>query len=195
MAQTYRLIIKGGAHDRHQVEDDIKGHKRCHDDEYATLELGIVAEEIDQSHAGYHGVIGGVAHAHQLGDDGRGELLGKHQRGLETKQRLLPLGKDVVEVGQHAVELIGIGIPPCQQRHLSHNSGKHSGTAGHDAIDCPQGSHHRHHAHAAPNHRVGVGELGIGKQDKEQGKHQIAQHHPLHRQESAARLFLYAEII
>ena len=60
----------------------------------------------------YHGIVADISQREQLADPRRREVLREEQRRLTAEERLFPGSKDVVEVGEYDVELVGIGIPP-----------------------------------------------------------------------------------
>ena len=73
----------------------------------------LVAEEEKEDGDTYEQrIVADVAHRQQLAEDGVREGLTERQRRLEAKERLLPTRKHMVEIGEDAVHLIGVGIPP-----------------------------------------------------------------------------------
>ena len=85
----------------------------------------------------------------------------EEQGGLATEQRLLQRGEDVVEVGEHAVDLIDVGIPYAEQAHLARNAEEARQTAGPQTIDQPEGGRHGKHAHTAHHQQIGFGQLRV----------------------------------
>ena len=85
----------------------------------------------------------------------------EEQGGLATEQRLLQRGEDVVEVGEHAVDLIDVGIPYAEQAHLARNAEEARQTTGPQTIDQPEGGRHGKHAHAAHQQQIGFGQLRV----------------------------------
>ena len=119
---------------------------------------------------------------------------GEQECRLTAKEFLFPTGKEMVEIGEMAVELVGVGVPPGEQCQLTKYAGKEGETAGHHPIDTPQGQCHHHNLHPAPQHRHRVGGLGIDEQQQQQGQQQITQHHPLGCQQSLNGFLLQLEI-
>ena len=152
VVETYGTVIVLRSGNREHYIYYIIGEERCEDDECCPAEVGIAAEEIEKRHHGYHGKIGGIAHVHQLADEGMAESGGKDEGGLKAKDMLLPGGENMVEIGEHAVELVGVGIPPREQCHLRCDAGKPCDAAGPHPIDKPQGKRHCHNPDASIEH-------------------------------------------
>ena len=116
-----RIVIlrtRYGQGHEHHIIDKEGGDKH----ERRPFELGVTAKEVKQRYGQYHGEVRGVAHVHQFAKPSGRHGIAKHQRRLKTKHRLLGLRKHMVEVGQHAVKLVGVGIPPRKQIKLCHNA-------------------------------------------------------------------------
>ena len=126
-----------------------------------TVELLISPEKEIQCRGGYHRIIRPIAEIHQFAENGRRKPLREQQRRLTTEKPLFPRGKHMVEIGEHTVELVGVGIPPGEQRHLCQYAAQAGETAGQHTIHCPQGGGHEHNLHPAPKHFPGVMHLGI----------------------------------
>ena len=114
VAEPHGLVIESGPHHGHKHKDDIIDEERGDDDKCRTFKLLIAESKIIEHHEGYHGIIGSIAHVHQFADNGRGKCLAEQQGRLTAEEGLLPSGKQVVEVGQHAVDFVSVGIPPAQ---------------------------------------------------------------------------------
>ena len=116
-----RIVIlrtRYGQGHEHHVIDEEGGDKY----ERRSFELGVTAKEVKQRYGQYHGEVRGVAHVHQFAKPSGRHGIAKHQRRLKTKHRLLGLRKHMVEVGQYAVKLVGVGVPPRKQVKLCHNA-------------------------------------------------------------------------
>ncbi len=88
-----------------------------------TLEGGEVAAapvlaQHDHGQEGDHGEIAPITHAERLGPSGAGHELTEQQRGLAAEKAQVELREMVVEVGEAAVELVGVGVPEDEPRQL-----------------------------------------------------------------------------
>ena len=185
-----RQIVELGTGDGQQDEDDIESEERGENDEGRHLELMVAAEEIVEIDDEHEREIADVAQAHQFGEPAPRHLLREHQCRLATEERLLQRGKHMVEVGQHAVQFIRVGIPPAQKRHLHQDAQKHGKPTGHHAVDGPHGHRRGDKAEAAPQHRLRVLHLRPHEAHHQHRQQQIAHGYPLHCQQSFHGLFL-----
>ena len=74
-------------------------------------------------------------------------------------------GKDMVEIGEEFVKLVGVGIPPGKQQQLEADAAKMGEAARYHPIDGPHGTGESYHPGASPNERFGVLQLGIAEKD------------------------------
>ena len=193
VAYTYRLIIICGSGDRHKYEYHVIDEERRQHYEGATLELLIPAEEIEKHHQGYQRIVGGVAKTHKLAHDRRREARRKGKGGLESEHRLLERGEHVVEVREHPVELISVGIPPGKQHYLRNYARGAGQPARHEPVDHPQRDYGCEHPHASEHHCLGVDALCIGEEQHHERERGVRHDSPLHGKQSAHRLLLNLE--
>ena len=109
---THRLEVERGSGNGHEDEHDVVDEERGEQNERSSLKLVVACEEVEEHHQTNHRIVGSVTHAHQLADGCPREGGGERERRLEAKHRLLCAAEHVVEVGEHAVELIRVGVPP-----------------------------------------------------------------------------------
>ena len=159
LLQTHGLVVERRSDDRHEDEYHVEEKERCQEDKRGALELVVPPEEVVEHHQGYHGVVGTVAEVEKLTDNGRCHLLAEQQCRLATEPRLLDLGKDVVQVLESAVQLVGVRIPPGQQQYLRPYACEARQGARHQPVDKPQRGGHGHYA-GAP-HKQGGGVLHL----------------------------------
>ena len=98
--------------DWQEDEDDVGEEERGEDDECGTFELGISAKEIEQQHADNQRVVRRISHIHHFAEELVGHHLREQQRRLAAEKVLLELGEQMVEIRKHAVDFVGVGIPP-----------------------------------------------------------------------------------
>ena len=110
--QSRRSIVILRACDWQEDEDDIGEEERGENDECGTFELGISAKEIEQQHADNQWIVRRVSHIHHFAEELVGHHLREQQRRLATEKVLLELGEQMVEIRKHAVDFVGVGIPP-----------------------------------------------------------------------------------
>ena len=96
----------------------------------------------------------------------------------------------MVEIRQHAVDLVGIGIPPGEERHLNDDTDKHHQTTRQHAIDSPHQQRGDGNLDAPRNHGMRILHLRIAEEDDEQREQQVAERRPLDSQQSLLRLLL-----
>ena len=112
IVETCSVVIVLGTRHWQGYEDDVIDKERSEDDERDALKILIPAEEIIESNDAYHRVIGGIAHEHQFTEKDTRHGLIEEQGRLTAEELLLPRGEDVVKVGEDAIDLIRVGIPP-----------------------------------------------------------------------------------
>lgn len=193
IGQSGSLVVECRACYGHENEHHIIDEEGREHHERGTLELVVAEGEVIEHHERYHRIVGGVAHVHKLAHHGPRHGLAEQQGRLAAEHVLLPLGKHVVEVGQHAVDLVGVGIPPAQQRHLHHHACQSCKPARQHAVDAPQCHRDDGNAYAPPYHGVGVGRLGVCEEYYEQCEHEVCQHHPFEGKQPFLGLLLYCE--
>src|SRR3712207_2489062 len=157
------LEVEGRAYHGQEVVNDVVEEERGEHDERTFQEFVVSAKEVEEAHHGYHGVIRGVTQVHQLAYSMLWEGLIECQGGLKAKDTVLEGCKVMVEIGEDAVEFVGVGVPTCQQRHLYHYAQHHGKAAGHEPVYGPHGGYDGHDAHPSPYHSVGVGHFSVGK--------------------------------
>ena len=186
-------IVEHGTRDGNHDEDDIIKEEGGHDDERATTEICVLFQEIIDRDQDDQREIGHIAQVHQFRKHDIRAFLGKQQGRLTTEKLLFPTGKHMVEIGQHAVDLVGIRIPPRQQGHLHDDTQETSHTAGQHAIDSPHEQGGDSNTYAPPDHGIGILHLGIAEEDDKQREQQVGEHHPLHGHQPFLGLLLYLE--
>lgn len=115
IVESYHRIIILRSCDRQEYEDHVVNKERGENHKGGALELLIAAEEVEEADDGYQREIAGVANDQWLADKDTGQSIIEKQSWLTVEDLLLPRGKDVVEVGEDAVDLVGVWIPPRQQ--------------------------------------------------------------------------------
>ena len=127
---SYCQIIILGSRDGQEDEDDVVDEECREDDELRAVELLIAEEEVEQRHEGNHREIGGIPQVHELAEDGVGDGLREQKGWLTAEEALLIAREQMVEVGEDAVELIGVGIPPRQEQQLCADTAEMGKAAG-----------------------------------------------------------------
>ena len=184
------LIVEGRTCDWNENEDDIIDKERCEHDERHTFELLVLPDEIVENGECYHRVICRIAHVEEFAENDVRQLFGKEQGWLHAEPVLLPLRKQVVEIGEQTVELISVGIPPCQKPQLRSDAHKTGEPAGKDAIDEPQGCGHGQHTQSSENHCLRILHLCVKEEGEDERKQHVRQHGPLKCHETFERFFL-----
>ena len=179
--------------DGQQVEDDVEGKEGAYHDQRRALELLIAVQEVIECDGKDEYEVAGVVQVHQLAPYGPGELLAEEQCRLTAEECLLHLGEVVVEVGQYAVQFVGVRIPPRQHGQLQCHATEHRQTAGHQPVDAPQGGHRHQGLETPQEHRAGIGQLRPQEQHHQRRQHGVADDHPLGGYQSALRLLLYSK--
>ena len=105
-------VVELGPSDGQQDENDIVGKEGAEYDEGAHLELLIALEEVVEKEDEHQREVGDIAQAHQLREPPPRHGLREEQRRLTAKDSLFPTSKNMVKVGQHTVQFVGVGVPP-----------------------------------------------------------------------------------
>ena len=101
-----------------------------------------------------------------------------------TSEDLLLIGReDVIEVGEDAVQQIGIRIPPRQEQHLCADTTEMGESAGDHAIYRPECQCHHHDVETPPEHGFGILHLRIGEEYQQECQQQIAHRDPFYSQQ------------
>ena len=179
--------------DGQRDEDDVVDEERSEYDKGRATEFFITVKEIEQGHQGDQWIVRGIAQVHQLAEHRIGEVLREEQGRLAVEKLLLIACEEMVEVGEHPVELIGVGIPPGKQGHLGNDAAEVGEPAGQHPVDSPHGNGHRHDTYAPPEHRLRVDHFRVGEKHDQQGECQIAEDDPFDGQQSFLRLLLNLE--
>ena len=161
--ESYHRIIVLRSRDGQEHKDHIVNEERGENHKGGTLELLITAEEVEEADDGYQWEIAGIADDQRLADEDAGQSIIEQQGWLTVEDLLFPRGKDVVEVGEDAVDFVGVWIPPRQQGQMQAHPAEDGKSAGHHLVDHPQGSHRHQDTEAPPEHRLGVDGLCIGE--------------------------------
>jgi len=143
-------------------KDKIEQEERADNDKGSALEMLVSEEEKEDSDAYEQRIITDVAHGQQLAEEGVREGLTERQRGLEAKERLFPTSKHMVEVGEDAVHLVSVGIPPGEQQELSCDAKEHGELARAETIDAPQGQREHDGLSPEPEHFGGMSQPYVG---------------------------------
>ncbi|CUQ51994.1 Uncharacterised protein [Segatella copri] len=114
---------------------------------------------------------------------------------MTAEKILLPTCKDMVEIWEHAVDFVGVGIPPGKQSHLGNDAHHLGDAARYHAVYCPKSDGHDEHSQSSPKHSFRVYEFGIGKEHGDNGDCHISQHDPFQCHQSLLRVLVYLEII
>jgi len=175
-------------------ENKVEREERCHYNEHRPAELVVAAAVVIQHRGHDEEVVGHVAEVENLRQQRPRAGPAEFQRHLAAEQSLLPRGHYMVEVGEHAVKLVEVGIPPCEQRELRYAPRPHGEAARNEPVGRPQGQRHQHDAHSPEYHRVGIDAAGVGEHGHQEGDGHVAKHHPFERKQSPCGLLLYPEI-
>ena len=136
---SHSLVIEGWSCHGEKDEDDVIEEERGGDDEDTTLELLISAEEIVVADKGYERIIRGISQVEQFCHYGIVDGFRVDECRLTAKQRLLPLCEEMIEVRNHLVQLIRIGIPPGKERQLYGGPYHPCKPAGYQSVNEVQG--------------------------------------------------------
>ena len=109
-AYGFIVILRPG-HGQYDVYHVVY-EERCEYDKGRAVEVFVPPDEEEQRHDEYHREVGSVAEVHQFAEHGAGQGAAEEQRRLASEELLLPCGEVVVEVWEHAVELVGVRVPP-----------------------------------------------------------------------------------
>ena len=113
------------ANDGQDVEDDVIGEERAEQHQCGTFKLLVAPSEIVEHHGYNQWIVAGIAKVHEFAEPRLRHQLREQQGRLTAHELLLPTCKEMIEVGKHTVQLIRIGIPPCQKCQLCHHTGEH----------------------------------------------------------------------
>ena len=192
---SHGIEVERWSHHRHVNVDEIVDEEAGEHHKAHSFSLVVSAEEIVEYYRCYHRIIHEVSHRHQFTHHRPGQCLGKEQGGLASKEILFPSRKEMVEVGEHAVDLVSIWIPPGKQGNLRNDAYHLRYPAWNHAIYAPKGEGHDQNSQSAPKHRLRIHHLGKGKEHGEDCYRHIAQHHPFQWQESLLGVLFYLKII
>ena len=103
--------------------------------------------------------------------------------------------KEMVEVREVTVELVGLRIPPRQENQLQTDATEERKTTGNHPIDEPEGEGHHHDAETSPDDGFDIVDLRAHEEGQHQCQQRIAHDDPLHCQQSLQRLLLNLEYI
>jgi len=149
--------------------------ERGEDDERRAVEFGIAGEEVEEHDGDNHGIVGEVAHVERLAEPhGRAQAAELECR-LATEEHLFGVGEEVVEVGEEAVELIGVGIPVGEQRQLEQHAQEAGQLAGASLVEIHQQERPSGDADALAQHRKGVVHAFVENENHDGGQQVVGQ--------------------
>ena len=99
----------------------------------------------------------------------------------------------MIEVREQFVKLVGIGIPPREQRQLYDDTYHPGKPAGYQSVNDIQGGGDGNHLYSIGDHRLWVVKMCVVKENHSTGEEQVDHDDPLHRKEVLTRILLYAE--
>ena len=141
-------------------EDSVEDEEGTEDDE-GCLPDALRPGEEEVAH-GEHDerIVAHVAQGHQLAHHGVAEADGPHQRRLAAEGDEVPVGHEVVEVEELAVELKRVGIPPPEPQQLVDYTRYHDQAAGEEDVGAQADERGDHAPQSAAEHAVG-GDVGV----------------------------------
>ena len=118
-----------------------------------------------------------VAEAHEFGEPSPGDVLGEEQRGLAGEDGLFAGGEEVVEIGEDAVEFVGVGIPPREKYHLDDDAQQQHEAGGAHEVDEECGHCRLDVKDAQCHHGLKVREFGQVESDQDDGEEGVGEPH------------------
>ncbi len=106
-----RKVVLRTSH-RQEDKNDIIYKERGEDNEGSLHKLFIAEQKEEKRYNGYEREVCCIAHIHELAENDIWTFLCEEQRRLAAKELLFEARHEVVEVGEHPVELVGIRVPP-----------------------------------------------------------------------------------
>ena len=186
LVHAYSLEVIHRPGNGEEVEDEIEGEKRSHENKATPFKLLVTGKEVKHAHHDDDGEIAGIGYLQYLTDPRLRINLGEAKRRLKSEDGLIPRGNDMVLIGKKAIEVIGIAIPPSQQEHLHQHPQELRETTGNKPVDRPHAEGNEHDAHTSPDHGIGLLHLRRTEQHDEQREHCVDQHRPLQRTKTFA---------
>ena len=133
---AYCEVVELRSCDGEEYEYEVVGEEGCEEDECRHGQLVVATEEIVEQQKRHEREIADVAEAHEFGEPSPGDVLREEQRGLAGEDGLFACGEEVVEIGEDAVKLVGVGVPPRECRHLDDDAyQQHEAVGAHEVDD------------------------------------------------------------
>ena len=141
---------------RHKNVDEIVKEEGGDDDKRYLLQQVEAADEVPQHDDQHHGIVEEVTHVERFAHPDIGQAFGKPDGGLPAKEPLLGRSEHMVQIGEEAVELIRVGIPVGQERHLYRDAHKGGKLAGCQAVEIHQQKGHGSYQRTIAQHPQGM---------------------------------------
>ena len=132
---AYCEVVELRSCDGEEYEYEVVGEEGCEEDECRHGQLVVATEEIVEQQKRHEREIADVAEAHEFGEPSPGDVLGEEQRGVAGEDGLFARGEEVVEIGEDAVEFVGVGIPPREEYHLNDDAQQQHEAGGAHVVD------------------------------------------------------------
>ena len=152
LVHAYGGEVELGTGHRDEDIDEVVDEERRDNDERHLLNQPEAVDEVPQHHNQHHGVVEEVAHVERLAHPYLRQELAEPHRRLPAEEPLLGRGKEMVEVGEEAIELERVGIPVGQQRHLYHHPDEHRQSARSQPVEVHQQERHARYQHTVDQH-------------------------------------------
>ena len=179
LVQSYSLIVVLRTRHGEEYKYNVEEEERAEYDEGGVCHPLVAAEEIVDCDGRYHGEVAEIAQRQQLAEHRRGVVLAEQQRRLTTEEGLFPRCKDVVEVDEGAVELVGVGVPPPQHTQWTDDAQQHRQPAGAPAVQLPQAQQQQHSTATAHEHLARTLQLTAHNGHQHQCKQRVSKYCPL----------------
>ena len=164
----------------HEDIDEIVKEKGGDDDERHLLQQVEAADEVPQHDDQHHGIIGEVTQVERFAHPDIGQAFGKPDGGLPAEEPLLGRSEYMIQIGEEAVELIRVGIPVGQERHLYRDAHEGGKPAGRQTVDIHQQESYGRYQHTVGQHPQGMIHLLIQEQYQYRREQVVDERHLLY---------------
>ena len=165
---------------RHKNVDEIVKEEGGDDDKRHLLQQVEAADEVPQHDDQHHGIVEEVTHVERFAHPDIGQAFGKPDGGLPAKEPLLGRSEHMVQIGEEAVELIRVGIPVGQERHLYRDAHKGGKLTGRQAVEIHQQEGHGSYQRTIAQHPQGMVHPLIQKQYQYRREQVVDERHLLY---------------
>lgn len=183
--------IELGAGNGNEDINQVVDKERSHQHERELLEQLEPVDEIEHGDHQNHRIVREIAQMKCLTHPMLRKKIAEVQRGLGAEHPLLGGCKNMIEVGEEAVELVRIGIPVREQAHLNGNAYESGKLAGSQAVEIHQQKRHAGNHRPVQQHVIGMIHPLEKEQDQYGCQQIIDQSHLLNSEQSFPGLYTF----